>query len=251
MLIVKGLSRTFGDARTGEVHALKNASFELAPGDTAGLLGMNGAGKSTLLRILATTLKASEGSLSLNGSQYNIEGDEQANEKIRNHVGFLSGSTGLYKRMTGRETLEFFGRMCSMDEGDLQNQINDFVERLEMADFVDRYTDKYSTGQKQKVNICRALIHGPDLLILDEATTGLDPVARLQVTDFIKKMRSPQRMMMYSTHYFDEAENLCDKLLVLHKGLLVYSGCKDEVLEQAQCNSLTKLFASLANHSKF
>ena len=246
MLLVEGLSRTFGDARTGEVHALKNASFELAPGETAGLLGMNGAGKSTLLRILATTLKASAGTLSLNGLEYKVEGDEQANEKIRHHVGFLSGSTGLYKRMTGKETLEFFGRMCSMDEDELQTKIEDFVTRLGMADFIDRYTDKYSTGQKQKVNICRALIHGPDLLILDEATTGLDPVARLQVTEFIQKMRSPQRMMMYSTHYFDEAENLCDKLLVLHQGVLMYSGTKKEVLEQAECQSLSELFAGLA-----
>ncbi|WDE95841.1 ABC transporter ATP-binding protein [Lentisphaera profundi] len=250
MLSVDEVSRTFGDARTGEVQALKNVSFCLEPGETAGLLGMNGAGKSTLLRILATTLKASEGKMSLNGLEYSTEGDEQLNEKIRHHVGFLSGSTGLYKRMTGRETLEFFGRMSSMEEENLQTVLEEFIARLGMADFIDRYTDKYSTGQKQKVNICRALIHGPDLLILDEATTGLDPVARLQVTEFIKKMRNPQRMMMYSTHYFDEAENLCDKLLVLHKGSLMYSGTKEEVLQQADCASLTELFTALANECK-
>ena len=246
MLRVEGVNRSFGDARKGIVEALKDVSFSIEPGETAGLLGMNGAGKSTLLRILATTLKAETGSVSLNGIDYSIEGDESHNEEIRHHIGFLSGSTGLYRRMTGRETLEFFGRMCSMDENQLQERIEGFVERLEMGSFIDRYTDKYSTGQKQKVNICRALIHSPDLLILDEATTGLDPVARLQVTDFIEKMRSPERMLIYSTHYFDEADALCDKLLVLHQGKLMYFGTKEEVLQQSSSSSLADLFAGVA-----
>ena len=246
MLLVEGVNRSFGDARKGRVEALKNVSFSLKPGETAGLLGMNGAGKSTLLRILATTLKAESGSVSLNDLIYAVDGDDKSNESIRHHIGFLSGSTGLYRRMTGRETLEFFGRMCSMEESDLQNTIEGFVERLGMSDFIDRYTDKYSTGQKQKVNICRALIHSPDLLILDEATTGLDPVARLQVTDFIQKMRSPERMLIYSTHYFDEAEALCDKLLVLHEGDLLYFGSKEEVLQQSSSETLAELFAGVA-----
>ena len=246
MLLVEAVNRSFGDARKGRVEALKNVSFSLKPGETAGLLGMNGAGKSTLLRILATTLKAESGSVSLNDLIYAVDGDDENNESIRHHIGFLSGSTGLYRRMSGRETLEFFGRMCSMEENDLQNTIEGFVERLGMSDFIDRYTDKYSTGQKQKVNICRALIHSPDLLILDEATTGLDPVARLQVTDFIQKMRSPERMLIYSTHYFDEAEAICDKLLVLHEGDLLYFGSKDEVLEQSSSETLAELFAGVA-----
>ena len=246
MLRVEGVNRSFGDARKGVVEALKEVSFSLEPGETAGLLGMNGAGKSTLLRILATTLKAENGSISLNGINYSIENDESHNEEIRHHIGFLSGSTGLYKRMTGRETLEFFGRMCSMDDNQLQERIEGFVERLDMESFIDRYTDKYSTGQKQKVNICRALIHSPDLLILDEATTGLDPVARLQVTNFIERMRSPKRTMIYSTHYFDEADALCDKLLVLHQGKLMYFGTKEEVLQQSSSSSLAELFAGVA-----
>ena len=246
MLSVKGLSRSFGDARKGRVEALNDVTFSLEPGETAGLLGMNGAGKSTLLRILATTLKGEEGIVELNDISYSNENDDGSNEKIRHHIGFLSGSTGLYRRMTGRETLEFFGRMCSMSESSLNKTIDDFIEKLGMEEFIDRYTDKYSTGQKQKANICRALIHSPDLLILDEATTGLDPVARLQVTDFVNKMRSPERMLIYSTHYFDEAEALCDKLLVLHKGKLMYYGTKDEVLEQSSSCSLAELFADIA-----
>ncbi len=246
MLKIDSVSRSFGDAKSGLVQALDGVSFEMVPGQTIGLLGMNGAGKSTLQRILATTLKASSGIIKLNDLQYKIDGESGENEDIRQSVGYLSGSTGLYKRLTGRETLKFFASMCGLSEDAIETAINGFVQKLKMEDFIDRYTEKYSTGQKQKVNICRALIHNPSLVILDEATTGLDPVARAQVTDFILKMRSPQNMMLYSTHYFDEADALCDKLLILHRGQKMFFGTKQEVLEQAQCKDLSQVFAQIA-----
>ena len=245
MLKAEGIGRTFGDSSQGEVYALKGVSFTLEPGETVGLLGMNGAGKSTLLRILASTLQPSFGQLHLNQIDYG----ESRNE-IKNHIGFLSGSTDLSKRLTGRETLQFFGRLCSMAEPDISNAIDKFVDLLEMGDFIDRYTEKYSTGQKQKVNICRAVIHQPELLILDEATTGLDPVARVHVVDFIKKMRHDKRMIIYSTHYFDEVEALCDKVLLLHKGDLLYSGTPAQVLEQSGKESLAEVFSEIARQEK-
>ena len=245
MLNAEGIGRTFGDSRQGEVHALKGVSFTLKPGETVGLLGMNGAGKSTLLRILASTLQFSFGDLKLNDIDY-----ATSRSAIKNHIGFLSGSTDLSKRLTGRETLQFFGRLCGMTDEAIQKSTESFIDLLEMDDFIDRYTEKYSTGQKQKVNICRAVIHEPELLILDEATTGLDPVARVHVVEFIKKMHHEKRMIIYSTHYFDEVEVLCDKVLILHKGDLLFAGTPEEVLEKAGKASLAEVFSEIAQGEK-
>ncbi len=246
MLKVNHLTKHFVDKSVNGVTAVKNLSFEVESGKILGILGMNGAGKSTTLRMLSTIFTPTSGEILLNGVSM------QSNMlEIRKSIGFLSGSTGIYKRLTARETLTYFARLNFLSEEKIKTRIAELTELLNMGEFIDRRCEKLSTGQKQKVNIGRTIIHDPTLLILDEATTGLDVVAKQSIINFIKQMRSPNRVILFSTHHMDEVELLCDSIIILHKGELVAEGTPEEVVAKFNCQTLNEVFQTLVPETNF
>lgn len=200
-------------------HSVKNVSLRCQTGQVLGLLGPNGAGKTTTLRMLSTALTPDRGSIVIDDVDV-VTSPVLARKKI----GFLSGSTGLYGRLTGRENIEYFGRLNGMDENAIKAKINEIADQLDMHSFLDRRSENFSTGMKQKTSIARAVVHSPDVVILDEPTTGLDIMAAKTVIDFIKDLKQKGVPVIFSTHHLDEITELCDHITVIDHGLTTFDG---------------------------
>jgi sodium transport system ATP-binding protein len=223
--------------RFDRVIAVDGVSLTVAPGEVLGLLGPNGAGKTTTLRMLAGILPPTEGTVKIAGIDVAVD-PLPAKQKI----GFLSGDTQLYQRLTPREVLAYFGRLYSMDEGTLARRIDELVRDLEMTSFASRPCATLSAGQKQRANIARAFLHDPDLLILDEPTTALDVLSGRFIVESIRKKRADGKAILFSTHIMSEAEYLCDRIALLHQGRAVDTGTLGELLERSATRNLTDAF---------
>ena len=238
MLKVEKLRKVFHDRHGEEIVAVNDLSFECKGNEIIGVLGMNGAGKSTTLRMLSTVISPTSGQITLNGEDM-IENAES----IRNSIGLLTGTTGLYRKLTARETLYFFADLHGMKKSDTKVKIDELVELLDMHEIIDRKCEKLSTGQKQKVSIARTIIHDPTLLILDEATTGLDVVATQAIVSFIRHVKSPSKAILFCTHRMEEVHQLCDRILILHQGKKLALGTVEEVCQQFDCKDLGEIFS--------
>src|SRR5579864_7581241 len=203
MIQVQELSKSFRDPKRGTRLAVDDVSFDVRAGEVFGLLGPNGAGKTTTLRMLATLLKPSGGTASLNGFEITREP-----QKVREQVGFLSGDMGLYGRLTPLEILNFFGELYGMDATLRANKIERLMTMLDMKSFASVRTDKLSTGMKQKTAIARAMLHDPPVLILDEPTSGLDVPTARAIETAIVDAKKIGKCVVYSTHVMEEAEYL-------------------------------------------
>lgn len=199
-------------------HSVKNVSFRCDKGQVVGLLGPNGAGKTTTLRILSTALKPDEGTVSING--VDILKDPLV---ARKKIGFLSSSTGLYGRLSGRENIAYFGQLHGMSKAAIADKIEQMADLLEMHSFLDRRAENFSSGMKQKISIARAVVHNPELVILDEPTTGLDIMATATVIAFIERLKAEGVPVIFSTHHLDEVQALCDRVVVINQGQTVFN----------------------------
>jgi len=220
----RGLVKSYVDPRRGVVEALRGLDLDCAAGEIYGLLGQNGAGKTTTLRILSTILAPTAGTAT-------VDGVDVARDPLeaRRRIGFLSGTTGLYPRLTPRETLTYFGRLHGIESTELARRVEDLVATFDMQGFADGRCEGLSTGQRQRVSIARAVLHDPPVLVLDEPTTGLDVLASSAMIDFIESARASGTCILFSTHVLSEAERLCDRIGVLHAGRLLASGTLDEL----------------------
>jgi sodium transport system ATP-binding protein len=236
----RGLSKRFQDKKRGEVRAVDNVSFTAKPGQIYGLLGANGAGKTTTLRMLATILEPTHGTAVVHG--YDVV---DSPEKVRANVGFLSGGTALYPRLTAQEMVEYFGRLNGLDESTLKSRVDFLFERLEMNDFRDRRCDKLSTGMKQKTSIARTLVHDPPVMIFDEPTSGLDVMAARSIIAFIKECRDKGKTVIFSTHIMTEAEKLCDTVGIIQSGKLLTEGTLDELRQKHGEQDLEEIFVKV------
>ncbi len=205
-----------------------------------GLLGPNGAGKTTTLRMLAGLLKPHAGTTRIAGHDSHADGLH-----ARRHLGFLTASTGLYERLTGREVLHTFGRLQGLSGAALTARVAAVSEELELGTFLDRRCGALSSGQRQRISIARAVVHEPQACVLDEPTATLDPPASLDILKLISRCRARGAAVLFSTHRLDEASEVCTRLLVMRKGRLVAQGTQAEVLAQAQADSLSKAFLTL------
>jgi sodium transport system ATP-binding protein len=236
---VRGLTRTFGD-----VQAVSDLDFVVPPGSVYGLLGPNGAGKTTTLRMLGTLLAPTAGEAIVNG--FNISSHP---EDVRRNVGFLTADTALYPRLNPQEVLRYFGALHGVERDLVEERIVSLGERLEFTPFITQRCGTLSTGQRQRVSIARALIHAPDVLILDEPTAGLDMMA----ADFIGRMldeeRRAGRTIVLSTHVLAEAELLCDRIGLIQGGRMVTEGTVSELQSEAGEPSLAAaILKLLATH---
>jgi sodium transport system ATP-binding protein len=208
MIEARGLTKIFRDKKRGDIRAVDNISFTVAPGQIYGLLGANGAGKTTTLRLLATLLKPTAGTATLAGADVIADPD-----RVRAQVGFLATSTALYGRLTARELIAYFGRLNGLSDAEIAVRTARLAAELDMTEFLDRRIEKFSTGMKQKTSIARTLIHDPAVMIFDEPTLGLDVMAARTIVRFIRDCRARGKTVIYSTHVMSEVEKLCGRLL--------------------------------------
>lgn len=220
MVEATGLSKNYKDFK-----AVENLSFRVGQGEVYGLLGPNGAGKTTTLRMLATLLAPSDGSATVAG--YDIR--KQPLE-VRRNLGIVNGGMQVYERLTGREVLEFFAGFYGIEGRLFQERLEWVAGLLEMDGVLDKLVREMSTGMRQKVVIARSILHQPPVLLLDEATAGLDVFARRSLLDFVKQYRSLGKSLIYSTHVMSEAEEVCDRVGFLYGGRLVYEGPAGEAM---------------------
>ncbi|HKK72108.1 MAG TPA: ATP-binding cassette domain-containing protein [Candidatus Krumholzibacteria bacterium] len=239
---VRGLTKIYPDHSGGEgTRAVDDVDFDCCPGEIFGLLGLNGAGKTTTLRMLSTALTPTAGHASIAGFDV-----VQQSREVRENIGFLSGTTGLYHRLTAREMISYFGELHGLSGVALQRRVDTLVETFGIADYAGQRCEKLSTGMKQKVNIARTVIHDPPVLVLDEPTSGLDVLAASTTLDFVDEVRRSGKCVIFSTHIMSEAERLCDRIAIIHGGTVRAIGTLDELRERTGCHYLEDVFRSLA-----
>ena len=236
-IVVEELSKMFPDQGSGEVRAVDRVSFTCKPGEVFGLLGLNGAGKTTTLRMLSTVLTPTGGHARVVG--HDIARESQA---VRESLGFLSGTTGLYRRLTARETLMFFGEFHGMAGEELTRRVDSVMASFGIERFANTRCDKLSTGMKQKVNIGRAVVHDPPVLVLDEPTSGLDVLAAQATLEFVEGCRDDGKCVLFSTHIMSEVERLCDRIAIIHEGTLRAEGSLAELRESTGQHYLEDIF---------
>ena len=240
MIEVRSLTKSYPDLQRGEFLALRGLSFSAEQGQVYGLLGPNGAGKTTALRILSTVLTPTGGTALVNGFDCVTQP-----ALVRHQIGFLSANTAVYDRMTAWEMVEYFGRLYGMDEGELDTRMHELFERLQMLDFRDTLGAKMSTGMKQKVSIARAIVHDPPVLIFDEATNGLDVLVARALLEAVAELRDQGKCIVFSTHIMREAERLCDRIAIMHRGVILAEGTADELCGAHDQPDLEELFFDL------
>ncbi len=240
MIHVRALSKHYADLQRGQIVALDQVSFEARAGQIYGLLGPNGAGKTTLLRILSTVLQPTGGSAEINGSDVVRDAS-----RVRRQIGFVSTNTAVYDRMTAWEMVEYFGRLNGLDPGPLRQRMEEIFNRLRMNDFRDLLGAKMSTGMKQKVSIARAIVHDPPVLIFDEATSGLDVLVARSLLQTVADLGEHGKCVLFSTHIMREAEKLCDRVAIMHRGRVLAEGALSELRERHGENDLEELFFRL------
>jgi ABC-2 type transport system ATP-binding protein/sodium transport system ATP-binding protein len=233
LIFVDHLSKRYNQ----ETLALDDVSFQVEQGVAFGLLGPNGAGKTTALRIIMGLLPPTSGEATILGHSV-----AQEPLKVKSLLGLVSASAGLYQWLTPREVLHYFAVGFGLDDATAKSRIKELSEIMELTRFLDRRCATLSTGQGQRVNLARALIHDPPVVLLDEPTRGLDVVGSKVVFDYVALLRQQKKAIIVSTHQLDEAERLCDRFGLLHRGKLKYTGTLDELRAATGESSLVEMF---------
>lgn len=242
LIEVKNVSKEFVKKISKREEKTFFADFEIdftaKKGEILGILGPNGAGKTTLLRMIAGIMKPTNGSIVIDGMNYN--NDEIA---IKKQSAFLTGGTRLYKNLSPYEVLKLCGEYY--DVIDIEKRIKEISQEFEMNDFLHHKISKLSTGQSQRVGLARCALHNPNYYILDEATSGLDVILRQIVLDFIEREKEKNKCIVYSTHYMEEAESICDRVVIMNKGKLIAIGTPKEIKEKTNTENLRDSFFEL------
>jgi sodium transport system ATP-binding protein len=234
MIQVKSLSKSFGN-----VKAVQNVSFSAMDGQITGLLGPNGAGKSTTLRMLYTLLKPDTGSAQVDGFDV-----RQSPLEVQRRIGVLADARGLYARLTSRENIRYFGRLHGLEGDALEKQINALVSLLDMHSIIDRKTEGFSTGEKLKVAIARALVHNPKNVLLDEPTNGLDVISTRAMRQFILRLREEGKCVLFTSHIMQEVAALCDQIVIIAHGEVSAIGSPNDLRIQTGQENLEDAFVA-------
>jgi sodium transport system ATP-binding protein len=240
MIEVRELKKSYADLVRGKFVAVDGVSFTARPGEIFGLLGPNGAGKTTILRMLSTVLKPTSGTALVGGCDVVTQAP-----LVRQQIGFVSTNTAMYDRMTAQEMAEYFGRLNGLTGERLEQRIDDIFARLKMNEIRGTLGAKMSTGMKQKVSIARALVHDPPVLIFDEATVGLDVLVARALLKIVAELREMGKCIILSTHIMREAERLCDRIAIMHRGQILAEGTLGELRERHDEEDLEELFFRL------
>lgn len=243
----KQFERTIRQGRKSkkeEFFAVDGVSLKANPGEIVGILGPNGAGKTTLLRMLGMLMTPTKGEIRLT----NAEGDliENPTEK-KETIGYLSGNTKLYPRFSIREYLQFLGELYGYSKSKIKDKTEEIIQILDMEKFADNRIEKLSTGQTQRASIARCLMADPALYILDEPTLGLDIISADAIIGFMKEQQKKGKTVLYSTHYLEEAQVLCNRIYMICQGKIVAEGTPAELMKKTSTASLREAFHSIFN----
>ncbi|MFA4136004.1 MULTISPECIES: ATP-binding cassette domain-containing protein [Brevibacillus] len=241
MIEVKDVSKRFK-----EIAAVQHVSFRVEAGEVYGLLGENGAGKTTTMRMMATVLSPTEGDIEISGFSV-----RQQPLEVRRRIGILfGGDVGLYSRLTARENIAYFGRLYGLEQARLEERIHSLSRMLEMDAFLDRRVGAFSRGMKQKVAIARTLVHDPDVILLDEPTTGLDVTAATIFRRMVGKLQEEGKTILFSSHNMGEINKLCKRVALMHKGKLRFAGGLDALREEFGTEDLDDIFMAVVEGSE-
>lgn len=244
MLKVENIKKKFTKLTKGkkqiEFYANNGISLEAHDGEIIGILGPNGAGKTTLLRIIAGILEPTSGSIFFDNLNYHDNETE-----IKKNIAYLSGNTKIYNTLSCYELLHMCADIYDVEKSDAEKRIMEIAKILNMESFLYNRIGSLSTGQTQRVNIARCLIHNPKYYILDEATSGLDIISSQIILNFIKDEKKKDKTILYSTHYMEEAENICDKVIMINKGIIIAEGSPDKIKKQTNTTNLRDAFFKL------
>ncbi len=218
-------------------YADKKLTFKADKGEILGILGPNGAGKTTLLRMLSGLLTPDEGVITIDKQNYKTNAVD-----IKRKISYLSGNTHLYKDLSPYELLTMCAEYYGMPKNEIKSKIERIESKFELTPILHQRIGSLSTGQLQKVNIARTMIHDPEIYIFDEATSGLDIIASKVILDFIQEEKERNKTIIYSTHYMEEAENICDRVILIHKGEIVAEGTPKEIIKETKTTNLRDAF---------
>jgi sodium transport system ATP-binding protein len=235
MIEVNDLHKAFG-----AVKAVDGVSFAARDGEITGLLGPNGAGKTTTLRMLYTLMRPDRGAVRVDG--IDAAADPLA---VRRRLGVLPDARGLYKRLSARENIDYFGRLQGLDAATRRRRADELIAALDMADIAERRTEGFSQGQRVKTAIARALIHDPRNVILDEPTNGLDVMATRAMRTFMRRLKDEGRCVLFSSHIMQEVGALCDRIVVIARGRVVADESPAQLLAQTGKTSLEDAFVAI------
>lgn len=225
----------------GQVRAaVDHLDIHLQHGDLLGLLGPNGAGKTTALSMLATILRPDAGTITIGG--VDALGKPQA---VRSKIGLVPQDLALYQDLTLRENLTFWGRLYGLHGVKLTQQIKECIHLVGLDDYLDSGITTFSGGMKRRANLAAGIIHRPELLFLDEPTVGIDPQSRHSIIENLSELNRQGVTMVYSSHYMDEVEHLCTKVMIVDDGKVVVEGVASQLLHHAGCHNLEQLFLHL------
>ena len=244
MIEIKNISKEFEKeiekSKKIKFKADDNISFTVGDGEIGGLLGPNGAGKTTLLRMIAGIMKPTEGEILIDKKGY-----DKNEIEVKKTISFLSGNTKLYKDISCVELLKMCASYYGMDKSIIEKRINEVVKRFDMDSFKNQRIGNLSTGQTQRVGVARCVMHDPHNYILDEATSGLDIISSQVILDFIKEERDKGKCIIYSTHYMEEAENICDRVVLINKGKIIAIGTPEKIVKDTKTTNIRDAFFKL------
>lgn len=206
--------------------AVDDLSFEIKEGEIFGLLGVNGAGKTTTFRMIMGLLEPTKGHITLNG--------EEINYKTVEKIGFLTEERSLLTKLTVKEQVVYYGTLKGMKESEILKKLDYWLERFEISDYKERKIKELSKGNQQKIQFITAIIHEPELLVLDEPFTGLDPINVEMFMSVIREFKDKGKMIIFSSHRMEHVELFCEKLVILKKGKSVLSGALKEIKKNYQ-----------------
>jgi sodium transport system ATP-binding protein len=233
LLTLTGVAKRFD-----EVEALTHVDLDINSGQVIGLVGGNGAGKTTLLRLMAGVMEPTTGTILFEGEKVS---------SMRSKLGVVPESTGLYSRLTAWENIRYHSRMYGVPDDIAWNRVSHFANRLDLTDALSRHTKGFSRGMRQKTALLRALAHGPDILLLDEPTAGLDVTSARTVRSLVGKLRDEGGTVIYSTHHLAEAQQVCDRIVIVHNGTIRADGSPTQLLEQTGEETLEDAYVALTS----
>ena len=236
LLSLNNVRKSFGD-----VHAIERVNLEIHKNSIVGLVGGNGAGKTTLLRLMSGVYRPTEGSVELDNNRPVTE--------MRSVLGVVPESTGLYSKLTAWENIRYHSRLHGIDDQLAWERTYRFAKLLDIEQSLHRYTEGFSRGMKQKTALLRALAHGPQILLLDEPTGGLDVTSARTVRQLVRKLKNEGGTVIYSTHHLAEAQQVCDRIVIVHNGIIQADGTPDELLQVTGTETLEEAYVSLTSET--
>jgi len=237
MLILKNLNKAYENVR-----AVKNISLEINRGEVYGFLGPNGAGKTTTIRMIMGIIQPDSGSIKLDGKDINLNG--------RKNLGYLPEDRGLYQKQKLAETINYFGLLKGLESTYIRKNTSFWLERFNLLDQSERKIEELSKGNQQKIQFILALLHNPDLLILDEPFTGLDPLNQLLLKEIIEDKSKDGKTIVFSTHQMEQVERLCSNICLINNGEIVLEGDLENIRNKKKTNEVEVVFSGNLNGFK-